>query len=132
MSFHYETEKREFVRIQTEIPVRYKFLSRTLELDCETIFEGVTSDISANGMMLYGKVPTVSCIPALLMHEIVIGLHLLVPTIEEPVKVLAQVSWVEAFEKGAERCALGLRFEEIAKEHQDELLKYVIKLQLAH
>ena len=33
MSIEYVTEKREFVRIQTDIPIRYKFLSKSVEVE---------------------------------------------------------------------------------------------------
>ena len=132
MSFHYETERREFVKIHTDIPVRYKFLSKTIEIDTEKVFEGGTSNVSAHGMLLVGKVPNVSWVPALLMHEIVLGMNVLIPALDEPLKALAQVAWVESFEKGSDKLAMGLKFVEIAKEHQDALLRYVIKLQIAH
>jgi len=132
MSFHYETAKRDFVRIPTDIPVRYKFLSRTVPIDAEGVFEGVTSSISGTGLLLVGRVPSFSWIPGLLMQEIVLGLNMLLPAADMPIKALAAVAWVEKIQKGSDKCPMGLRFQEIAKEHQDMLLKYVIKAQIAH
>ena len=40
MSFEYDTEKREFVRIHTDIPVRYKFLSRSMPIESEGDLRG--------------------------------------------------------------------------------------------
>lgn len=132
MSFHYETTKREFVRIPTDIAVRYKFLSRTIPIDSEGIYEGITSSLSGTGLLLLGRVPGFSWIPGLLMGEIHIGLNILLPAQDEPIKALCQVSWVEKIEKGSDKCPMGLRFVEISKEHQDTLLKFVIKAQITH
>lgn len=130
MSTNYAIEKRDFVRIHTDIPVRYKFLSRTIPIESEGIFEGTTSNLSGSGLLLFGKVPGMSWIPGLLMGEILIGVNLLLPNVDVPIKALTRVSWVEAFEKGSEKCGMGLRFREIAKEHQDEILRYIIKAQI--
>lgn len=130
MSFEYESERRDFVRIHTDIPVRYKFLSRSIPLDSEGVFEGTTSNLSGSGLLLVGKIPGMSWIPGLLMGEILIGVNILLPLLDVPVKALCRVAWIEAFSKGSEKCAMGLRFQEIAKESQDEILKYVIKAQI--
>ena len=75
MSIHYETTKREFVRIPTDIPVRYKFLSHTVPIDSEGIYEGMTCYLSGSGMLLVGKLPGFSWIPGLLMEEILLGVN---------------------------------------------------------
>ena len=130
MSYEYLTEKREFVRIQTDIPIRYKFLSKTVEIDDDQVYEGITTNLSGSGLLLLGKVPSVTWIPALLMEDIIIGLNLLLPALDHPIKMLGRVAWIEAFQKGTDRCALGIRFKDISKEHQDEVLKYIIKAQI--
>lgn len=130
MSFEYETEKREFVRIHTDIPVRYKFLSRAIPVEADTIYEGTTANLSGSGLLLMGRLPGLSWIPGLLMGEILVGVNILLPMLEAPIKALCRVSWIEAFQKGSEKCALGLRFKEISKENQDEILKYIIKAQI--
>lgn len=130
MSTIYATEKRDFVRVQTDIPVRYKFLSKSVPLESEGIFEGMTSSLSGNGLLLVGKIPGMSWIPGLLMGEIFIGINLLLPHLDAPIKALTRVAWVDAFEKGSDKCGMGLRFKEIAKEQQDEILKYLIKAQI--
>ena len=130
MSFDYETEMREFVRVHTDIPVRYKFLSRSVPVDSEGIFEGTTANLSGSGLLLVGKLPGISWIPGLLMEEILLGLNVLLPMMDAPIKGLARVAWIEAFQKGTDKCAMGLRFKEISKESQDEILKYIIKAQI--
>ena len=62
---------------------------------------------------------------------ILIGVNLILPSFELPVKALTRVGWVEAMQKGSDRCAMGLKFKEITKENQDEVLKYIIKAQIA-
>ena len=52
--------------------------------------------------------------------------------LDHPIKALGRVAWIEAFQKGSDRCALGIRYKEIAKPHQDEILKYIIKAQIQH
>lgn len=132
MSYEYLTEKREFVRIHTDIPIRYKFLSKSVEIDNEQIYEGITTNLSGSGLLLIGKLPSVTWIPALLMEDIIIGVNMLLPALDHPIKALGRVAWIEAFQKGSDRCALGIRYKEIAKPHQDEILKYIIKAQINH
>lgn len=130
MSFEYETEKREFVRIKVDIPVRYKFLSRDFELDEDNVREGITRNISGSGLLLLGHMPQPEWITPLLMQRIVLGVNILLPMIENPVKALTRVAWIEAIPEGADRCAMGLKFREITKEGQDEIFRYVIRSQM--
>lgn len=132
MSYEYITEKREFVRIPTDIPIRYKFLSKTVEIDDDQVHEGSTTNLSGSGLLLLGKLPSVTWIPALLMEDIIIGINLLLPALDHPIKALGRVAWVEAFQKGSERCALGVRYKDIDKACQDEILRYIIKAQIHH
>jgi hypothetical protein len=131
MSFEYQSSKRDFVHVHTDIPIRYKFLSKTLEVEQQGVFEGTTANLSGSGLLLVGKLPSISWIPALLTEEIMIGVNLILPSFEMPVKALTRVAWVEAMQKGSDRIALGLKFKEITKESQDEILKYIIKAQIA-
>ncbi len=131
MSFDYLTEKREFVKIHTDVPIRYKFLSKAVPIEDNQVYEGSTSSLSGSGLLLIGKVPGVTWIPALLMEEILIGLNLLLPALDVPIKALGRVAWIESFPKGSDRVAMGLKFKEITKPHQDEILKYIIKAQIA-
>ncbi len=132
MSYLKETEKREFIHLKTNISVRYKFLSKTVPVDSEGIFEGTTCNLSSHGLLLTGKVPGMSWIPGLLMGEILIGVNVLFPHLDMPIKGLTRVAWIESFEKGSDKCSLGLKYEEIEKNAQDEILKYIIKAQIKH
>ena len=131
MTIAYQSSRREFVRIHTDIPIRYKFLSKTVPVDPDGVFEGTSTHLSGNGLLMLGKVPSISWIPALLTEEIVLGVNMILPSVEMPVKALCSVAWVEAMAKDSDRCAMGLKFKEISKENQDEVLKYIIKAQIA-
>lgn len=130
MAFSYDTERREFVRIRVDVPVRYKFLSRTVAMPKDDIFEGTTRDISGSGLLLVGRVPKLEWIPLLLLERIVIGINIMLPSSGTPLKALTRAGWIEAIKEGDERCAMGLKFKEITRESQDDILKYVIKSQL--
>lgn len=130
MAFSYETERREFVRVKVDIPVRYKFLSRSIDVPKEKVFEGTTRDISGSGLLLVGKIPELDWIPQLLLEKIVVGINIMLPASAAPVKALTRTGWIEAMKEGDERCAMGLKFKEITRESQDEIVKYVIKSQL--
>lgn len=131
MSLKRQSSRGEFVRIHTDIPIRYKFLSKSLPLESEGVFEGTTKNLSGSGLLLVGKIPSLSWIPALLTEEILIGVNMILPSFDLPVKALTRVGWVEAIVKGSDRCSMGLKFKEITKENQDEILKYIIKAQLS-
>ena len=68
----------------------------------------------------------------LLMSEILVGVNVLLPSLDAPIKALTRVGWIESFVKGSDKCAMGLKFKEISKENQDEILKYIIKAQITH
>lgn len=130
MAFSYETERREFVRIRVDVPVRYKFLSRTVDVAKEQIYEGTTRDISGSGLLLVGRIPKLEWIPLLLLEKIVIGINIMLPSSAQPVKALTRAGWIEAIKEGDDRCRMGLKFKEITRQSQDDILKYVIKSQL--
>src|SRR5210317_1834751 len=84
-SFGFNSNKKEFVRIHTDVPVRYKFLSKEIELEIDKIFEGTTNCLSGGGFLLHGKLPSLNWIPALLMGKIHLGVNLLLPSSDQPV-----------------------------------------------
>ncbi len=128
MAVRYESERREFVRIKCEIPIRYKFLSKSTEVG-EEIHEGTTGDIGGGGLLLLGRVPNPQWYCDLLTGRIVVGVNILLPSAAEPLKALCRVAWLEASDN-AQKVAMGLKFKEIARDALDEIFKYVIKAQL--
>ncbi len=131
LSVEIVSAKSEFVRLPTDIPIRYKFLCKVMDLDSNQIFEGVTRNMSGEGCLCVGKVPSLNWIPAMLMKKILVGVNVLLPSMDVPIKGLCRVAWVEEMPEGSDRCVMGLRFEDITKENQDEIMKYIIKTQMA-
>lgn len=128
MPERYESERREFVRIRVDVPVRYKFLSKVV--DCgDEVHEGTTGDLGGGGLLLLGKVPNPAWYVDLLTQRIVVGINVLLPSSQEPVKALCRCAWIEASES-PNRVAMGLKFKEISRDSLDEIFKYVIKAQL--
>ena len=124
------TTRKEFVRLHAEFPVRYKFLSKEVEIQEDAIFEGVTARMGGDGLLLHGKIPSFNWIPVLLMGKIHIGVNLLIPSLDTAIKCLCQVAWIEEITENKDRCSLGLRFLEISKEDQDQVMKYLIRSQV--
>jgi c-di-GMP-binding flagellar brake protein YcgR len=132
MTSDFESERREFVRIKVALPVRYKFLSHELDgrVEADEIHEGSTNNLSGGGLLLRARIPHLEWIPALLMQKIVIGVNLLLPNDDLPVKALTRVAWIESLEEGTNKAQLGLRFKEIAQEAEDRILQYIVRCQM--
>jgi c-di-GMP-binding flagellar brake protein YcgR len=130
MTERYESERREFVRVKVDIPVRYKFLSKTIQVPDE-VFLGSTGDLGGGGVLLLGRIPDPAMFVGLLTQQIVVGVNLQLPDSAEPIKALCRVAWIESTEgEGGNRVAVGLKFKEIARDALDEVFKFVIKAQL--
>jgi c-di-GMP-binding flagellar brake protein YcgR len=118
-------EQRRFVRIDSSLPVKYRFVSLSPDFDDDRVHEGRTNNISGGGLLLTGQVPAVDWITELLMEKIRLAV-----TIELPcgkVKAIARVAWLEAIDQNTEICQLGLTFKEITSENRDKILDLVIK-----
>jgi c-di-GMP-binding flagellar brake protein YcgR len=126
----HDSERREFVRVRANLSVRYKFLSRSGEDMTGEVHQGMTHNIGGGGLLLEGKIPDLGWIPDLLMQKVVVGVNVDLPDSREAVKALTRVAWVESVEEGTGKCAIGLMFKEITREHQDRIFKYVIKAQM--
>ena len=98
-----DSERREFVRVRTNLAVRYKFLSRSGEDMTGDIQEGISRNLGGGGLLLEGRIPDLEWIPDLLMQKIVIGINLVMPDADEPVKALTRVAWVESLEEGSDK-----------------------------
>jgi len=129
MPERYESERREFVRIKMDVPVRYKFLSKSVEVG-DAVYAGTTGDLGGGGLLVVGKIPEPAWYVGLLTQKIVVGVNIQLPQAMEPIKALCRVSWIEATESESGRVAMGLKFKEIARDSLDEIFKFVIKAQL--
>ncbi|HOX06709.1 MAG TPA: PilZ domain-containing protein [Planctomycetota bacterium] len=130
ISRSFDPERREFVRVRADLPVKYKFLSQDQTLVTDEVFDGTTSNISGAGILLVGQMPNSDWITGLLMERIVVGINLFLPGEAEPVKALTRTAWIEAIDERSQRCSMGLRFREITKDHLDRLFKFVIRAQM--
>lgn len=131
MGDSFEQERREFIRVKCEVPVRYKFLTKSRQDPAlDNIYEGTSTNVSGGGILLNGKIPNLSWIPDLLMQKMVVGINILLPNEEKPIKALTRVSWLESIDDQTQRCAIGLKFKEITAEDRDKIFKFVIKAQM--
>ncbi len=129
---YYERERREYVRVKAEVPVRYRFLSHAADFEATDYTNGTTSDVSGGGVLMEVMVPDADWIPGLLTERIFLGIELDLPGEDEPVRALTRAAWVQAEVQGnGDSCLMGLRFKEITREDLDRVFKYVIMRQLA-
>lgn len=127
----YEQERREFVRVKLEVPVRYKFLAKDrTEPELGHVYEGTTWNISGGGLLLSGRIPVLSWLPDLLLQKVLIGVNVLLPGSDAPIKALARVAWVETIDEGTQRCGIGLKFREITTADRDMIFQFVIRSQM--
>ncbi|MBI4712990.1 MAG: PilZ domain-containing protein [Planctomycetes bacterium] len=131
MSPFYEQERREFIRIKTTLTVRYKFFcSHITDPRLEEIYQGITNNISAGGILLDGTVPNLGWLPDLLTQKIVIGINIMLPTETESVKALTRVAWIDSVNEVTKQCKMGLKFKEITSQDSDKIMRYIIRAQL--
>lgn len=131
MELHLERERREFVRVRAEVPVRYKFLSDLAKGPAmDAVYDGHTDNLSGTGLLLLGKVPVLDWIPEILMQKIVIGLNLHIPDASLPLKILGRVAWIETIEEKTQRCYMGVHFREITTQDKDLIYRFIIRMQM--
>lgn len=122
-------QKREFVRVAVDLKARYKFLSPHCDKVDNRVFEGTTSNISAGGLLLKGQLPGNDWVVDLLLYRVVIGLNLLLPDSDVPLKALARVAWIESLTAQGD-CSMGLLFKEVERDTQDRIVQFIIRSQM--
>jgi c-di-GMP-binding flagellar brake protein YcgR len=128
---YYERERREFVRIRIEVPVRYRFLSHDPAFEPSEPFLGVTRDLSGGGLLLRAAVPDDDWIPGILSERIFLGVEIELEGEPQPVRALTRAAWVRAEVEGSsDGCLMGLRFKEITREDLDRVFRFVIAKQM--
>lgn len=131
MTAEFEYEKRQYIRLPIAVPVRYKFLSREMRgKEMEAIHEGVSQNIGAGGLLLRGKLPDSAWLSKLLTRKMYVGVNLLLPNSERPVKALCRVTWSSAVENEQGHVVMGLEFREITNQDRDLITNYIIKAQM--
>ncbi len=119
-------EQRQFVRVASSLPVKYRFVSSDPEYNDERVREGLTDNVGGGGLLLTGLVPSVDWITELLMEKVVLAVTIGLPDASE-VQAIARVAWLEAIDQNTEVCQLGLTFKEITNDDRDRILNLVIK-----
>ena len=131
MTAQFEFEKRKFIRLPIAVPVRYKFLSREMSgAELDAIHEGVTQNIGAGGLLLRGKLPNPEWLSLLLTRRMFVGINLLLPNSERPIKALCRAIWSSALEEDQAQIVMGLEFQEVTHDDQDLITQYIIKSQM--
>ena len=131
MTTEFDYEKRQFIRLPIAVPVRYKFLSREMGAeDMDVVHEGVSQNIGAGGLLVRGKLPDSAWLSKLLTRKMFVGVNLMLPNSERPVKALCRVSWSSAVEEENGVVMMGLEFQEITAEDRDLITTYIIKAQM--
>lgn len=123
-------EKKGFVKVSIDVPVRYKFLSKTVKLKDVEVHVGHTNNISGSGLVLVARIPDGEILSHLLTNEIFVGLNILLPSDDEPIKALAGVGWIEVLPEVPGKCGIGLRFLDMPKEDSDRIFRYTIRAQI--
>lgn len=127
----FDADRREYVRIRSELLVRYKFLSNNAtDPNLDKIYNGKVTNISGSGIMIVGPIPDARWIPELLMQRIVIGINFSLPNEEEPIKTLTRAAWIETIDEPAHLCSMGLKFKEITTKDTDKIFRFIIRNQL--
>ena len=128
---YYEKERREYVRVSVEVPVRYRFLSHAPAFETTHAYEGATQDLSGGGLLLQVTVPNPDWIPGLLTERIFFGIEIELPGDAEPVRALTRAAWVQSVEGDRDARLVGLRFKEITRGDLDRIFGFIIKKKLA-
>ena len=127
----FESERREFIRISVSIPVRYRFLCDGIDHpELTKMWDGDTSNLSGGGLLLRARIPDYDWLPSLLSGRMQVGVNLVLPECDLPVKALSRVAWIEGLDEKSGVAMLGLVFREITRNAQDEVLRYVIQTRM--
>jgi hypothetical protein len=122
-----DSDRREFPRLKRNLPLRYKFITSHIQDPAlDRVWDGSTHNLSIGGLLLQGPIPRLDWLKDLLVGRIHVGVNLLIPTHENPVKALTKVAWVEAIDEEAISMRMGLRILEIPADHRKILSDYLI------
>ncbi len=122
--------ERGFVKVSVDVPVRYKFLSKTVEVKDQNVHEGHTNNLSGSGLALIARIPDGEVLGQLLASEALVGINLLLPSDNMTVKALAKVAYIEVLPETPGKCMIGVRFLDMPKEDSDRIFRYTIRSQI--
>jgi hypothetical protein len=131
MTTSFDFERRQFIRLPLAVPIRYKFLSREMaSKDMEVVYEGMSQNIGAGGLLLRGKLPDAAWLSKLLTRKMYIGINIMLPNAERPVKALSRVIWSSSVQDDQGHVVMGLEFQEITNKDRDLITQYIIRAQM--
>jgi len=131
MTASFDFEQRQFIRLPLSVPVRYKFLSREMRSsDMDTVYEGISQNIGAGGLLLRGKLPDPSWLSKLLTRKMYVGVNVMLPNSDRPVKALSVVIWSSSVQSQSGQIVMGLEFQEITNKDRDLITQYIIRAQI--
>jgi len=111
--------------------VRYKFLSREMRsAEMDVVYEGLSQNIGAGGMLLRGKLPDDAWLSKLLTRKMYVGVNILPPNADRAVKALCRVIWSSSVEIQNGQVVMGLEFQEITNRDRDLVTQYIIRAQM--
>ena len=131
MTTSFDYEKRQFIRLPIAVPVRYKFLSREMRgQDMDAVHEGLSQNVGAGGLLLRGKLPDPSWLSKLLTRKMYVGVNIMLPSADRPVKALCRAIWSSAVDEDKNVVVMGLEFQEITNKDRDMITQYIIRAQM--
>jgi len=122
--------ERRFGRLNVDVTVRYKFISKEVEVTDQNVYTGNSKDLSSVGLGLECQLPEPSILGGLIEGKVFVGLNIILPNRETPIKALTRLIWLEVDEKEPRKVTLGLKFVTIEKEDKDELVRFSIRSQI--
>ena len=121
------SERREFDRVTSDLPVRYECIGVEGEPVETRVYEGTAVNISAGGMLLLGPIPDNISLKQVLEEKIAVRTTLRFPDEKEPIQALSRISWLEPDKNCPGKCMLGLEFKEISTEDVDKIFALIIR-----
>lgn len=126
-----EPERRDFVRVAVDIPVRYRFrMPGRSDPEFERPLSGSTANLSGGGLLLQGRLPGISAVTDLLTGKALVDVELSLPGEQYIIAARGRCSWIETIDEGSLRCHLGVRFSDITPEDKERIFRYVIRVQM--
>ena len=122
-----ESDRRDYPRLKRSLPLRFKFLSSSVQDPAfDRVCDGATHNISLGGMLLVGPIPKLDWLKDMLVGRISVGVNLHLPGHENPIKVLTRVAWIEAVDQDAISIRMGLRIIDIPSEQRKILSDFLL------
>lgn len=134
MNYSLKPENREFIRVNTKFPVKFKFIIHKQSSSAAAeMSEGTVTSLGGGGMLLEGPLNDRTWIPKLVMQKIIVGVKFSLPNDDKTIAALCRVAWVKGVEdddSDQNHVQFGLMFREISFRDRDRIFDFVIHNQL--